>query len=381
MRTLARAVAACTVLVLTAAIAPAAPVGEFEGHIGYRRAETAAAQPRTTRPPRSMCSAPPAPTCGARATSSTSPGEGMTGDFILQARVELLGKGVDPHRKLGLDRAPQPGGGLAVRRRRGARRRPDVAPVPAHARARSPSRSSRRSRAPTSSSSSARATRTSSPRPASASRSRTREVAESTLGDEVYVGLFLCSHNPRRRGDRRSSATCASSAPPRTASCPTATTSAASSSCSTSQSGRRQVVHSSAEPFEAPNWTPDGTALIYNTSGRGPEGRGRLYRFDLATRQPALIDTGFANRNNNDHVLSFDGTMLGISDQSTEGGQSTIYTLPVERRHAEAHHAARAVLPARLVARREVAGLHRRPQRRVRHLQDRRPTAAARRSA
>ena len=26
----------------------------------------------------------------------------MTGDFILQARVELLGKGVDPHRKLGL---------------------------------------------------------------------------------------------------------------------------------------------------------------------------------------------------------------------------------------------------------------------------------------
>ena len=25
----------------------------------------------------------------------------MTGDFILQARVELLGTGVDPHRKLG----------------------------------------------------------------------------------------------------------------------------------------------------------------------------------------------------------------------------------------------------------------------------------------
>ena len=29
----------------------------------------------------------------------------MTGDFILQARVELLGKGVDPHRKAGLDGA------------------------------------------------------------------------------------------------------------------------------------------------------------------------------------------------------------------------------------------------------------------------------------
>jgi TolB protein len=55
-----------------------------------------------------------------------------------------------------------------------------------------------------------------------------------------------------------------------------------------------------------------------------------LYRFDLATRQPTLIDTGFANRNNNDHVLSFDGKRIAISDQSAPGGQSTIYTLPIE---------------------------------------------------
>ena len=93
-------------------------------------------------------------------------------------------------------------------------------------------------------------------------------------------------------------------------------------------SGHRQVLLSSAQPFEAPNWTPDGRALIYNSSGK-PDNRGRLSRFDLATRQTALIDTGFANRNNNDHVLSFDGTMLGISDQSTAGNQSTIFTLPV----------------------------------------------------
>jgi TolB protein len=93
--------------------------------------------------------------------------------------------------------------------------------------------------------------------------------------------------------------------------------------------GYRQIVHTSgADPFEAPNWTTDGNALIFNTSGRG-EGRGRLFRFDLQTRQPALIDTAFANRNNNDHVLSFDGTMLAISDQSAAGGQSTVYTVPV----------------------------------------------------
>jgi len=93
--------------------------------------------------------------------------------------------------------------------------------------------------------------------------------------------------------------------------------------------GHRQVVYRSETPFEAPNWTADGAALIYNRSGRG-EGWGGLYRFDLATRQSALIDTGVANRNNNDHVLSFDGRMLGLSDQSqASGGRSTIYTVPV----------------------------------------------------
>ncbi len=81
-------------------------------------------------------------------------------------------------------------------------------------------------------------------------------------------------------------------------------------------------------PFEAPNWLPDGSALIYNASGNDAATRGRLWRFDLATRTPALIDTGFAIRNNNDHVLSFDGTQLAISDQSTGDGQSTIFTLP-----------------------------------------------------
>ena len=59
----------------------------------------------------------------------------------------------------------------------------------------------------------------------------------------------------------------------------------------------------------------DGAGSIASTSPRG---------------RPRSIDTGFANRNNNDHVLSFDGTMLGISDQSqASGGRSTVYTVPV----------------------------------------------------
>jgi Tol biopolymer transport system component len=81
-------------------------------------------------------------------------------------------------------------------------------------------------------------------------------------------------------------------------------------------------------PFEAPNWTRDGGALIYSSSGSDPATRGRLHRFDLGTRRASLIDSGFAIRNNNDHVLSFDGSVLGISDQSQGDGRSTIYTLP-----------------------------------------------------
>jgi TolB protein len=93
-------------------------------------------------------------------------------------------------------------------------------------------------------------------------------------------------------------------------------------------SGELEKVYASATPFEAPNWTRDGASLIYNVSGRG-EGWGRLNRFDLATKTPALLNTDPQNRNNNDHVLSFDGTMLGISDQSADhGGQACVFTLP-----------------------------------------------------
>ena len=87
-------------------------------------------------------------------------------------------------------------------------------------------------------------------------------------------------------------------------------------------SGQRQLIYSAAVPFEAPNWTPDGAALLYNSAGH-------LYRFDLASKTAQPLDTGFAIHNNNDHVLSFDGTQLGISHHNpADQGHSIIYTLP-----------------------------------------------------
>lgn len=86
----------------------------------------------------------------------------------------------------------------------------------------------------------------------------------------------------------------------------------------------RKIVYTAPNSLQAPNWTHDGKYLIYNSEGL-------LYRFDLATRKPELIPTDPVIRNNNDHVLSFDGKMLGISSR---GGNpeynSVVYTVPLE---------------------------------------------------
>lgn len=78
--------------------------------------------------------------------------------------------------------------------------------------------------------------------------------------------------------------------------------------------------------IEAPNWTKDGKALIYN-------GEGRIWRFDLATKAITQVDTGACDRCNNDHVLSADGTMLAISSsvssEVTGGFESNVYVLPM----------------------------------------------------
>jgi WD40 repeat protein len=83
----------------------------------------------------------------------------------------------------------------------------------------------------------------------------------------------------------------------------------------------RKVVYHTQSHLEAPNWTPDGNSLIYNSGGL-------LYKIPATGGQPQLIPTDFAKRINNDHGISPDGTQMVISDQ-TEMGKSLIYTLPI----------------------------------------------------
>ncbi len=87
-------------------------------------------------------------------------------------------------------------------------------------------------------------------------------------------------------------------------------------------SGKREIIYSSHESLQAPNWTPDNKQLIYNS-------KGLIYTLDLQTREPKLLNTGQVKNNNNDHVLSFDGKMLGLSSGVQSLGGSIIYTVPV----------------------------------------------------
>jgi TolB protein len=71
--------------------------------------------------------------------------------------------------------------------------------------------------------------------------------------------------------------------------------------------GHRTVLHSEPGSIQAPNWTPDNQ-LLYNSAA------GVMYRYDLASGKIAEIETGAQRNNNNDHVLSFDGSMLALSN-------------------------------------------------------------------
>jgi Tol biopolymer transport system component len=88
--------------------------------------------------------------------------------------------------------------------------------------------------------------------------------------------------------------------------------------------GQRKIIHQDSGRLEAPNWMPDGKRLLFNQGGS-------IYTIPIEGGTPELLNTGNAKRNNNDHVISFDGKWLAISSHrdGMPGGGSTIYYLPL----------------------------------------------------
>jgi len=147
-------------------------------------------------------------------------------------------------------------------------------------------------------------------------------VADLALGDTVYVGLFVCAHNDTAV-EHATFRDVRVTAPAPVGFAPYRDYIGSNLEILDVATGDRTIVFRSPESLQAPNWTKDGKALIYNSQGL-------LYRFDLAQRRPVALNTGFATSNNNDHVLSFDGRTLAISHQSAEDHNvSIVYTVPV----------------------------------------------------
>ena len=150
----------------------------------------------------------------------------------------------------------------------------------------------------------------------------TQQLSGLSLPDTVYVGLFVCAHNPNAV-ERAQFSNVRITKPARAGLATYREYLGSNLEVLDVASGNATIVHQYRGSFQAPNWTPDGKALIYAQEGL-------LYRFDLASRSARAINTGFATQNNNDHVLSFDGRTLGISDNVPEdSGASIVFTVPV----------------------------------------------------
>lgn len=243
----------------------------------------------------------------------------IKGDFLLYARASLVGTGVDPHRKLGWmarqsleDNSAQVsavvhGDGLTALQYRlaagdsTAERRLDLSGADVIQLERKGDLFTMRA----------------------AIFGDTFKLAETRadLGEEIFIGLFVSSHNVdvRETGlfkDVR------------------ITVPAPDSLVAYRQyigsdieilnpfSGERRIVYSSGKSLQAPNWTIDGKELIYNSDGL-------IHKLNLDNGNSSVMNTGSVKNNNNDHVLSFDGKWLGLSSGVQSLGGSVIYTVPI----------------------------------------------------
>jgi TolB protein len=252
----------------------------------------------------------------------------IDGDFVLTANVGLLGNGVDPHRKIGwMIRATLEedaahacavlhGDGLTVlqwRTMRGAFMRDPEDEIFSPKKNYTILQLERKGKKIT-----MRGAHAGEPLQEIGS---TESVA---LPNEVFAGLFICSHNPEVSEEgvawnvRIDKPVPEDYNPDRQGyiGCRLETMNVFD--------GKRKVIRESKGRFEAPNWMPDGKRLLFNENGS-------IYTISVLGGETTKINTGVANRNNNDHGISFDGKMLAISHHrdGLPGGGSTVYVLPV----------------------------------------------------
>lgn len=143
------------------------------------------------------------------------------------------------------------------------------------------------------------------------------------LADPVYVGIGVCAHNKDvvETAEFKNLELVSDAGPPAPATGGAVVVLSALETIDIASLDRR-IIHAETGPrMEAPNWLAEG-ALLYNQGGL-------LKKIAVSGGAIAMVDTGFANRLNNDHGVSSDGKTLAVSDQSQGDRKSRIYTLPI----------------------------------------------------
>lgn len=246
----------------------------------------------------------------------------IQGDFILRAEVKFIGEGTDPHRKVGwivknsLDpnskhvNATTHGDGLTslqYRKEIGANTEEVTSPNT------SPDVIQLERKGDTYIMSTAKF----------GEEFTSVELNAVKMDNEVYIGIYICSHNPEIMESAifRNVRIIRPVDPDFT---PYRDYIGSNLEIMDVESGHREIMYRSAHSIQAPNWTVDGKKLIYNS-------KGHLYDYELESNSITPLNTGFAVNNNNDHVLTFDGKLLGISNHNQEDeGTSALYYMSAE---------------------------------------------------
>lgn len=144
------------------------------------------------------------------------------------------------------------------------------------------------------------------------------------LPEEILAGLFICSHNPDVVEEARVWNVRITQTVPKSYNAYSEGQKASRLETMNVFNGKRKVIYEGTPGFEAPNWTLDGKNLIFNRSGS-------IFKIPVTGGEPQKINTDFADRNNNDHGISFDGKTLAISHHrdGLPGGGSSVYVVPV----------------------------------------------------
>lgn len=252
----------------------------------------------------------------------------VKGDFILTANFKMLGQGVDPHRKIGWmvragdgdDAAHMTatvhGDGMVAlqwRRMRGAYMRDPQDEIFTKKKATEVVQLERLGKV--------FIMRVAHPGEPLQEIGRTDAIE---MPDESLAGIFICSHNPDVMEEGLAWNVRMEKTVPDNYNGYRDGILASRLEIMNVFDGKRKIVHEDTARFEAPNWMPDGKSLLFNQGGS-------IYTLPLTGGTPTMLNTGAAKRNNNDHVISFDGKWLAISSHrdGMPGGGSTVYYLPL----------------------------------------------------